>query len=57
MYVNRTCKNCIFGDTCVAGRLCKHFSPLLDDEYSEEEEARDRREYYQAWLEYIDEIR
>lgn len=54
--MNRTCKNCVFGDTCVAGRPCRHFSPLLDEEYSEEEEARDKREYYQAWLEYIDEI-
>lgn len=54
--MNRSCKNCIFGDTCDSRYTCKHYAPILDEEFSEKEEAREKKEYYQAWLEYIDEI-
>jgi hypothetical protein len=51
--MNKSCKKCLFGDICPRTRPCNDFSPLDEMELVDYHEARDKREYYQAWLEYI----
>lgn len=51
--MNRSCELCVFRDVCPGSRPCNHFSPLDDIEMLEAENSSNKDEYYQAWLEYI----
>lgn len=60
----RTCENCLYGQepadspNYCGGGFCKHHAPLsleLSDDEIQSIVERNRKEYYNAWLEYISE--
>lgn len=55
---NVKCKNCYYGDICPCKIACKYFDPITDeaeDVIIERSIERNRREYNDAWNEYISE--
>ena len=54
----RKCRRCLFYDICGGSVVCRHFAAFTDDDIEAEERAAERRykaEYYEAWIDYIDE--
>ncbi len=53
----KKCKTCLFHTICKSTRLCDNYYPAderTEEEISIESEEAEKREYYDAWLEYIE---
>ena len=54
----KQCNTCIFGDICKSNRVCKYYSPLdglRDDRTVYKRTEKTRVEFFDEWLEYIEE--
>lgn len=49
-----TCDKCFWSEHCAEDEVCEHFSPLNEDEFFDCMAEKDRHEFYDEWLEYID---
>ena len=62
MGLSRRCCRCIFYGTCPVNRVCSNYYPVNENEDNEElsnyslyQEKKDRKEYYDAFFEYLSE--
>ena len=52
----KKCKTCLFHTVCKRTRLCDNYYPAneeAEEELSIQNEKTEKREYFDAWLEYI----
>ncbi len=55
--MNKTCNNCLFGDTCAENTLCNHYAAMNGNDFDEDTYIEEEREnFFGEWNRYIDAV-